>query len=128
VREAACAGAPPGIAALCAAGDRRTAPARLRACAPFPRPRDQLRARFPRPTRRATLPLPFAVTDASKLNVTVLEAVSLDDVDPEAVKTGLAQYSAAYASATEDVAKSEAEIVRTHASNTPCHCIQRLCR
>jgi len=51
-----------------------------------------------------------SMTDASKLNVTVLEAVSLDDVDPEAVKTGLAQYSAAYASATEDVAKSEAEI------------------
>ena len=23
---------------------------------------------------------------------------------------------------------SEAEIVRTHTSNTPCHCIQRLCR
>ena len=51
-----------------------------------------------------------SVTDESKLNVTVLEAVSLDDIDPEAVKTGLAQYSAAYASASEDLAKSEAEI------------------
>ena len=51
-----------------------------------------------------------AVNAESKLNVTVLEACSIDDLDPEAVKTGLAQYSAAYASATEDYAKSEAEI------------------
>jgi len=51
-----------------------------------------------------------AVTDESKLNVTVLEAVGIDELDPEAVKTGLAQYSAAYASATDDLAKSEAEI------------------
>ena len=50
------------------------------------------------------------MTDQSKLNVTVLEAVALEDIDPDAVKTGLAQYSAAYASATEDYAKSEAEI------------------
>jgi F-type H+-transporting ATPase subunit delta len=50
------------------------------------------------------------MTDESKLNVTVLEAVSIDDLDPEAVKTGLAQYTAAYASATEDLAKTEAEI------------------
>ena len=46
----------------------------------------------------------------SVLNVTVLEAVPLEDIDPDAVKTGLAQYSAAYAAATEDYAKSEAEI------------------
>merc|ERR1719460_428297 len=51
-----------------------------------------------------------SMTDASKLNVTVLEAVAIDDIDADAVKTGLAQYSAAYASATEDYAKSEAEI------------------
>lgn len=52
-----------------------------------------------------------AVTDTSKLNVTVLEAVSIDDIDPEAVKTGLAQYAAAYASANAtDLEKSEAEI------------------
>ena len=51
-----------------------------------------------------------AVNAESKLNVTVLEACSIDDLDPEAVKTGLAQYSAAYAAATEDLAKSEAEI------------------
>jgi len=50
------------------------------------------------------------VTDQSKLNVTVLEAVALEDIDPDAVKTGLAQYSAAYASANDDLAKSEAEI------------------
>jgi len=50
------------------------------------------------------------VTDESKLSVTVLEAVGIDELDPEAVKTGLAQYSAAYASATDDLAKSEAEI------------------
>ena len=50
------------------------------------------------------------MTDESKLNVTVLEAVAIEDLDPEAVKLGLAQYSAAYASATEDLAKSEAEI------------------
>merc|ERR1712196_564753 len=40
----------------------------------------------------------------------VLEAVELDDLDPDAVKQGLAQYTAAYAAATEDYAKSEAEI------------------
>jgi len=34
----------------------------------------------------------------------VLEAVSIDELDPEAVKTGLAQYSAAYASATDGLA------------------------
>ena len=50
------------------------------------------------------------MTDQSKLNVTVLEAVALEDIDPDAVKTGLAQYSAAYASANDDLAKSEAEI------------------
>ena len=51
-----------------------------------------------------------SMTDQSKLNVTVLEAVALEDIDPDAVKTGLAQYSAAYASANDDLAKSEAEI------------------
>ena len=51
-----------------------------------------------------------SMTGESKLNVTVLEAVALEDIDVDAVKTGLAQYSAAYASATEDYAKSEAEI------------------
>lgn len=51
-----------------------------------------------------------SMTDASVLSVTVLEAVSLEDIDPEAVKTGLAQYSTAYANATDDLAKSEAEI------------------
>ena len=50
------------------------------------------------------------MTDKSTLNVTVLEAVSLDDIDHDAVKMGLAQYSAAYSAATEDLAKSEAEI------------------
>ena len=53
----------------------------------------------------------FASIDSgSVLNVTVLEAVTFDELDPDAVKTGLAQYSAAYASATDDYAKSEAEI------------------
>lgn len=51
-----------------------------------------------------------SVNSDSVLNVTVLEAVLLEDIDPDAVKTGLAQYSAAYAAATEDYAKSEAEI------------------
>ena len=44
------------------------------------------------------------------LNVSVLEAVTIDELDPEAVKLGLAQYSSAYASASDDYAKSEAEI------------------
>jgi len=53
----------------------------------------------------------FASVNAdSVLNVTVIEAVTFDELDPEAVKTGLAQYSAAYANATDDYAKSEAEI------------------
>merc|ERR1719424_191138 len=52
----------------------------------------------------------MSMTSESKLTVTALEALSVEDLDPEAVKTGLAQYAAAYASATEDVAKAEAEI------------------
>ena len=61
--------------------------------------------------RRPRSPLACrAVNSASELNVTVLEAVALEDIDPDAVKTGLAQYSAAYASANDDLAKSEAEI------------------
>ena len=59
---------------------------------------------------RSIPPFLCAVSGESKLNVTVLEAVAIEDIDPDAVKTGLAQYSAAYASATEDLAKSEAEI------------------
>jgi len=51
-----------------------------------------------------------SVNGDSILNVTVLEAVTFDELDPEAVKTGLAQYSAAYASAPDDYSKSEAEI------------------
>lgn len=51
-----------------------------------------------------------SVNSESVLNVTALEAVTIDELDPEAVKLGLAQYSAAYANATEDYAKSEAEI------------------
>ena len=76
------------------------------------------RARIPAassPALAALSPLrscrpPPAVTGESQLNVSVLEAVSIDDIDPEAVKTGLAQYSAAYANATEDLAKAEAMI------------------
>lgn len=52
----------------------------------------------------------MSMTSQSKLTLTVLEALSVDDLDPEAVKTGLAQYSGAYASSTEDFAKAEAEI------------------
>lgn len=51
-----------------------------------------------------------AVNAESKLNVTVLEACSIDDLDPEAVKTGLAQYTAAAAAAADDLAKEEAMI------------------
>jgi F-type H+-transporting ATPase subunit delta len=51
-----------------------------------------------------------SVNSDSILNLTALEAVTIDELDPEAVKLGLAQYSAAYASATEDYEKSEAEI------------------
>jgi F-type H+-transporting ATPase subunit delta len=51
-----------------------------------------------------------SVNSDSVLNLTALEAVTIDELDPEAVKLGLAQYSAAYAAATEDYAKSEAEI------------------
>jgi len=51
-----------------------------------------------------------SVNSDSVLNLTALEACSVEDLDPEAVKLGLAQYSAAYAAATEDYAKSEAEI------------------
>ena len=62
------------------------------------------------PARSCASPSRPAVTSDSVLNVSVLEAVSIDDLDPEAVKTGRAQYTAANASATEDLAKEEAMI------------------
>lgn len=46
----------------------------------------------------------------SVLNVSVLEACPVEDLDNEAVKMGLAQYQAAHAAATDDIAKAEAEI------------------
>ena len=53
----------------------------------------------------------FATIDKdSNCNLSTLIAVDLEDLDPETVKTGLAQYQAAYASATDDTEKSEAEI------------------
>ena len=52
----------------------------------------------------------LAVNGESVLNITTLEAAEIDDIDPDAVKVGLAQYSEAYASATDDLLKSEAEI------------------
>jgi F-type H+-transporting ATPase subunit delta len=51
-----------------------------------------------------------AIGEDSKLTITALEAALVDDLDADAVKAGLAQYQDAYAKATEDVAKSEAEI------------------
>ena len=46
----------------------------------------------------------------SKLSISALEASLVEDLDAESVKAGLAQYQAAYANATEDLAKAEAEI------------------
>jgi len=51
-----------------------------------------------------------SVNKDSVLNVSTLEAAAVEDLDTDAVKTGLAQYQAAYASATDDVTKAEAEI------------------
>ena len=51
-----------------------------------------------------------AVTAESRLTISSLVAVPVEDLDAEAVKLGLAQYSDAYAKATEDMAKCEAEI------------------
>ena len=51
-----------------------------------------------------------SVSSDSKLRVSSLECAAVEDLDSEAVKTGLAQYQAAYASATDDLAKAEAEI------------------
>ena len=53
---------------------------------------------LPPPLYPAPATLLHAVNSESKLNVTVLEAVSIEDLDPEAVQTGLAQYTA-YANA-----------------------------
>jgi len=53
----------------------------------------------------------FASINAeSKLNLSTLEAVSVDDLDAEAVRAGLAEYTAAFANATDDMSKAEAEI------------------
>ena len=51
-----------------------------------------------------------AVGPNSVLNISTLEAANLEDIDPNAVKVGLAQYANAYATATDDFLKSEAEI------------------
>lgn len=51
-----------------------------------------------------------AVTPESVLKVATLECADIDDIDADAVKVGLAQFSEAYASATDDLLKSEAEI------------------
>jgi len=63
------------------------------------------------PLTKYFVPGGFAsMTAESKLSVSVLEAVPIEDLDEEAIKTGLAQYQAAYAAATDDLAKVEAEI------------------
>ena len=53
-------------------------------------------------------------TAAGKRAIRLLRSVEIspftDSIDPETVKTGLAQYQAAYTSATDDTEKSEAEI------------------
>lgn len=51
-----------------------------------------------------------SISSDSKLRVSTLECAAIEDIDAEAVKTGLAQYQAAYAAATDDLAKAEAEI------------------
>jgi F-type H+-transporting ATPase subunit delta len=51
-----------------------------------------------------------SVNEESVLSISTLEACELEDIDPDAVKVGLAQYSEAYASATDDLLKAEAEI------------------
>lgn len=51
-----------------------------------------------------------SIGENSKLSISALEATLVEDLDVEAVKAGLAQYQAAYAAATEDMAKAEAEI------------------
>ena len=56
------------------------------------------------------LPPACAVSPESVLSVSTLEACSIEDIDADAVKVGLAQYSEAYANATDDYLKSEAEI------------------
>ena len=44
------------------------------------------------------------------LNISALEAVPVEDLDADAVKVGLAQYTDAAAAAKDDVEKAEAEI------------------
>jgi F-type H+-transporting ATPase subunit delta len=51
-----------------------------------------------------------SMTAESKLTISALVAVPVEDLDADAVKLGLAQYQDAYAKATEDLAKCEAEI------------------
>jgi F-type H+-transporting ATPase subunit delta len=53
----------------------------------------------------------FATIDSESLcNVSTLVAVDIEDLDADTVKIGLAQYQEAYAKATDDSEKSEAEI------------------
>ena len=59
---------------------------------------------------RSPPPRPRAVDANSVLNISALEAVPVEDLDADAVKVGLAQYTDAAASAKDDVEKAEAEI------------------
>jgi len=51
-----------------------------------------------------------SIGEDSKLAVSTLMAAPLEELDADAIKTGLAQYQAAYEKATDDMVKSEAEI------------------
>lgn len=51
-----------------------------------------------------------SMTAESRLTISSLIAVPVEDLDADAVRTGLAQYTDAYGKATEELAKAEAEI------------------
>eukprot|EP00741_Cyanophora_paradoxa_P008820 tig00001376_g8537.t1 len=52
----------------------------------------------------------FALIHPDRTDVCAVEAVKVEDIDPEAVKRGMAEYNAALASATSDADKAKAQI------------------
>eukprot|EP00275_Glaucocystis_incrassata_P000508 EC119548.1.p2 GENE.EC119548.1~~EC119548.1.p2 ORF type:complete len:100 (+),score=24.49 EC119548.1:231-530(+) len=52
----------------------------------------------------------FALIHKDRTDILAVEAVKLDDIDTEAVKKGIAEYTSAAAAATTDLEKAKAQI------------------
>merc|ERR1712065_85978 len=63
------------------------------------------------PVEQYFVPTGMAVmNDDSTLNITAPEAVAIDDIDPEAARAALAEFTAAFSSASTDEDRARAQI------------------